>query len=232
MPRPAVPTVSETWNTELAVSQPGDEARGWPFLIFLGGLGAAFGEVHDLVRDTDAGPGWSALLDPARCPAWALPWLAQFAGVKLTPGLSEAEQREQITSPPAFNRGTLDATVAAAQRRLTGGRRVMFIERDGSAWRDLLVTYAAETPDPAATLRDVLAQEVVGRKLVYRTDLGWDIDEMEADQPNLDLLEATYPDLDMLEQHVLGFPLESWIAEPVPYGSFGAREDRAYRRRM
>jgi hypothetical protein len=80
MARPAVPAVSETWYDELATTQPGDEARGWPFLIFLGGLGHTFGPLHDLVRDTDEGPGWSILLDPARCPAWALiDFFASFA---------------------------------------------------------------------------------------------------------------------------------------------------------
>src|SRR4051812_29363271 len=105
MPRPTVPQVAEHLYEELAVSQPGDEGRGWPLLILLGALGKALGPPHDLVRDSEDGPGYSALMDPGRTPVWALPYTAQFAGVRLTPGITEAEQRAEITSPPAFQRG-------------------------------------------------------------------------------------------------------------------------------
>lgn len=201
-PRPTVPAVTDIWYSELGVAQPDDEQLGWAFLIFLAGLGAAFGELHDIVRDTDAGPGWSPVLDPARCPVWALPWLAQFAGVTLTPGAPEAQWREEITSPPAFERGTPGAIIDAAKRHLAAPRSVLLVERNETPWRDLVVTYEPETPDPATTERDVLAQEGAGRKIVYRADPGWDIDQMEAAQTDLDALETTYSDLDALETQV------------------------------
>lgn len=167
MARPTVPAVTEYWYGELAVSQPADEQLGWPFLIFLAGLGVAFGPLHDIVRDTPDGPGWSSILDPARAPVFALPWTAQFAGVHLTPGASEAQQRAEITSPNAFERGSLKALELTAQRRLTGGRKVTILERDGSPWRTTVITYANETPDPAATERDVIAQELGGERITY-----------------------------------------------------------------
>lgn len=191
-PRPVVPLVSELWYNELAVSQPADEKLGWPLLLLLAGMGAAFGELPGVIRDTDEGPGWSSLLDPDRCPVWALPWLAQFAGVTLTPGLTEAQWREEITSPPAFERGTPGAMADAARRHLTGDRRVLLVERNETPWRDLVITYDSETPDPDATERDVLAQEGAGRKVIYRTDPGWDIDQMEAAYTDLDALEAAF----------------------------------------
>src|SRR5688572_9763411 len=100
--RPAVPQVAEDLYDELGVTQPADEQLGWPFLILMAGAAAAMGELPTVVRDTDTHPGWATLLDPTVAPAWALPWLAQFAGVRLTEGLTEDQQRTQITSPPAF----------------------------------------------------------------------------------------------------------------------------------
>lgn len=179
-PRPTVPAVSETWYGELGVTQPADEQLGWPFLIFLAGLGAAFGPLHDVVRDTDQGPGWSILLDPERCPNWALPWLAQFAGVTLTPGATDAEWRDEITSPPAFQRGTPAAIRSSVQRYLTGNKTVTLLERDGSPWRLTVITYTAETTDATAAEAAARSQKPVGVLLTYRVDPGWSVGDLEA----------------------------------------------------
>lgn len=40
-------------------------------------------EVDELVRDTEAGPGWGVILDVDDAPTKGLPWLAQLVGVKL-----------------------------------------------------------------------------------------------------------------------------------------------------
>jgi hypothetical protein len=188
MPRPTVPAVTELLYDDIGISQPGDETRGWPFLIFLGAVGHALGELHDVVRDTPDGPGWSVLLDPDRCPAWALPWLAQFAGVTLTPDADEATWRSEITNPSALRRGTPAALREAAQRTLTGGKRFTLYERVYSAYRDVAITYAAETPDPAATERAILSQKVAGRLFkrpsdgasTIRVDRGWSVAQFEA----------------------------------------------------
>jgi hypothetical protein len=160
--RPTVPDVAERWYQELAVTQPGDDERDWPLLKILGACGSAFGRLHDVVRDTDAGLGWTMLLDPARCPGWALPWLAQFAGVKLVTGSSEAQQRAQITAPPAFNRGTRSGMQAAVAATLTGTKQVRVVERaDGDPYRLAVIT-APESPDTAATARAAAAQKPIG----------------------------------------------------------------------
>jgi hypothetical protein len=179
-PPPAVPAVAESWYDELKVTQPADEQLGWPFLIFLSGLAAAFGELHDLVRDTDNGPGWSPALDPARAPVFALPWLAQFAGVTLTPGADEAEWRDEITSPPAFQRGTRQAIIDATARTLTGNRTVTVYERDGGPWDITVVTYTSETPDAAAAERGARSQKPAGLIMTFRVDPGWDVGTLEA----------------------------------------------------
>lgn len=179
MTRPVVPAVAESWYDELAVSQPADEQFDWPFLRFLAGLAAAFGELHDIVRDTDEGPGWSSVLDPVRAPEWALPWTALFAGVTLTPGLSEAQRRDEITSPPAFQRGTPQAIVDATARTLTGAKRVTLRERDGGPWLITVITYTADTPDAAAAERAARSQKPAGLLMTFRVDTGWDIGTLE-----------------------------------------------------
>jgi hypothetical protein len=202
--RPVVPAVSELLYDELGVTQPGDDTRDWPFLIFLGAVGHALGELHDLVRDTPDGSGWSALLDPDRCPAWALPWLAQFAGVRLTPGLTDSEWRAQITSPPAFRRGTPLGLRDEVQRELTATKAFTLTERYTSPYTLLAVSYTAETPDPAAAQAAAERQKAAGLILTYRVDPGWSVGQMETAYAGQTLadLEGDYATLDALEHHL------------------------------
>jgi hypothetical protein len=168
MTRPIVSDTAELLYDELAVTQPQDEAAGWPLLILLAAVATAMGELPDVVRDTDDGPGWTSLMDPDRCPAFALPYLAQFAGVRLTQGASEDEQRAEIANPPAFQRGTLAAMTAAAKRTLTGDDPfILIIERNGSPYRIGAVTRTTQTPDPAVTLAALLSQKPAGLILTH-----------------------------------------------------------------
>lgn len=161
MSRPVVPDVAEVLYEELAVTQPGDNQRGWPLLIILGAFGTMMGRVAEVVRDNAQGFGWTMLLDPARCPAWALVWLSQFAGVrrKVEAAPDEATQRALITSPPTFSRGTRGAIKAAVALTLTGTRTVRLVSPvDGNPYRRAVITAPAETPDPAATAAAALSQ--------------------------------------------------------------------------
>lgn len=105
--------------------------------------------IHDWVIDTDLGPGWQILLNPAQAPAIVLPWLAQFDGAVLLPSMNEAEQRLTITSPQAFGRGTVPQMEEVAKRWLTGSKTVIITERyTESAWRIQIKTLPGETPNP------------------------------------------------------------------------------------
>jgi hypothetical protein len=166
--RPNVPDVAERWYDELKVTQPGDEGRGWPLLKILGACGSAFGRLHDVVRDTDAGLGWTMLLDPARCPGWALPWLAQFAGVKLVKTATEAEQRAQITAPPSFERGTKVGMQKAVAATLTGAKSVTVLERvGGDPYGLTVIVRTSETPNPAAAQAAAMSQKPIGLLLTF-----------------------------------------------------------------
>lgn len=153
MSRPVVPDVAEVIYNELEVAQPGDDKRGWPLLILVGAFGTMMGRVAEVVRDNAQGYGWTMLLDPARCPAWALVWLSQYAGVrrKVQAAPDEATQRALIISPPTFSRGTRRAIKDATALTLTGTRTVRLISPvNGNPYRRVVITAESETPDPAA----------------------------------------------------------------------------------
>ena len=95
-----------------------DSEVEWSLLKLCNAIGVPFQLVEDLVRDTEDGVGWSALLDLDRCPDEALPWLAQFVGVRVLPSSTPEQQRARIASTDGFKRGTRDAMIGAAQATL------------------------------------------------------------------------------------------------------------------
>jgi Phage tail protein (Tail_P2_I) len=169
----APPASSGSWADELyarlAPIAYADGDNGWALLHFCSSLGTMFQPIRDLVRDSDDGPGWSALLDIDRCPDSYLGYLAQLHGVSLLPqlaGQSDAdyatEMRDWIKRADGLNRGSADAIKAAAERRLTGTKFVEVIERDQDPYALTVVTRVTETPDPAGTYQDALSQKPAG----------------------------------------------------------------------
>jgi Phage tail protein (Tail_P2_I) len=158
-----------------------DDENEWALLVYCNALGAMFQPIEDLVRDSPEGPGWSALLDLDRCPDDALAWLAQFVGVRLLAGSTPDADRARIASTDGFRRGTVAAMIGAARATLTGAGVVVLRERDHDpadtpayAYYLTVITYADETPDPAATARALGAQKPGGLVLDYRTATGQD----------------------------------------------------------
>lgn len=157
-----------------------DEAFGWATLRMCHAVGRWFDPVEELVRASDAGPGWSALLDVERCPDWALPYLAQIAGVSLTHGAPTARWRDEIRDHENFHRGTVEAMVLRARRRLTGSRRVTVIERydepdhpkNDPPYQILFITYDDETPDAPAVLAEIMGGKPAGLRVFHRVDTG------------------------------------------------------------
>jgi hypothetical protein len=64
--------------------------------------------------------GWSQILDINRCPTFALPWLAQFVGVSISPNtsLTKAQQIDQITNRSSLKRGMTGTIVNAIQTEI------------------------------------------------------------------------------------------------------------------
>jgi hypothetical protein len=149
-----------------------DEAFGWAALKLCGALVTRnIDLIYEIVTDSDSGPGWQILLDPSRCPAICLPFLAQFVGARLTPAMTVEQQRDAISNPEGFGRGTPAAMVAVTKRRLTGTKTVLLLERyTGLAYRTKILTLESETPEPAETLADLkLQQKPIGIRLFFNT---------------------------------------------------------------
>lgn len=151
-----------------------DHENDYALAVLCTAIGVMFQEAEDLARDTEDGPGWSMILDLDRCPEAWLPWLAQFVGVVIPAGLPGDQHRAWIQGTDGFRRGTRTAMEAAAAATLTASKTVTFRERWPTPYSLQVVTYQAETPDPALTERALVAQKPAGLVLDYMVQPGAD----------------------------------------------------------
>lgn len=207
MTAPAVSPLAEQVYASLWPLADDDEIQGWALLLLVSLCAQPFAEVDQLVGDTDDGPGWSILFDLDRCPGKWLDFPAATVGARPAEGLDDDQRRAHIRDAGGVQRGTPEALKAEAALHLTGTKHVVLYERDGGAWRDTLITYTAETPDPAAVLAAVTAPAVkpIGRKITHLVYPGWTLDQMEAaysTPSTLSDLEAAFATLNALESNV------------------------------
>jgi len=181
-----------------------DEAnQQYALANFLGAIGEMFQLLDDYGRDQMVGnllaPGWSQVMDINRAPAEVLPWLGQFVGVSVDDSLSEALQRQQIRSVAGWNRGTLNAMIAAAQLYLVGTKSLIVRERDASAcpsqpaYGITFISKTAETPNPTLVLNALMAQKPAGLVLVYEYLAGQDYQKLYTDEASYQATFTTYP---------------------------------------
>jgi len=114
-----------------------DAANNYTFLTWLDGIGQQQQILDNLLRDdTQGNPGWSIVLDVTRCPTYALPWLAQFVGVRFNGATvgNDALMRQAIVNKTGFSRGTPAAIVAAVTPYLGTTGFVNIIERSPDAY--------------------------------------------------------------------------------------------------
>lgn len=175
-PETVPPLVREAWESLGPWAR--EDADVHELLALVDAIFGQIVEVDDLVRDSDTHIGWGRLLDVDVAPAWALPWLAQFVGVTPIFGLDEASQRLRIKEAAGFSRGSVSAIKAAAGQYLSGTRRVELYERDGSAWRFRIRTYASETPNAQAVKDAVAALKPAGLIFIHEVQTGLAIDQM------------------------------------------------------
>lgn len=201
--RPAVGAFAEELYAALEPLAYDDEHLGWPLLSLCAAFGdPLFQEIEDLARDTAEGPGWSSLLDVDRAPADALGYLAQFVGVTIPPGLTDAAQRDRIAATDGMSRGKVTAIVGAAQQRLTGSKTVILRERDPNvsptapAYGLTVITFTGETPDPVATEADIRAQKPAGIKLAYTVLAAQDFEQVRDTYTTFNDLRVAYTDFD------------------------------------
>lgn len=171
-PMPVLNAVAARIYEELTPIAYGDADNEYALAQFVEAWTRPMILIDQIIRDTDAGPGWSTVLDPQTAPDLFLSWLAQFVGVRSVVGEANMSLRNRIESMDGLRRGGPDSMRAAIQRTLTGTQTVIFNERQGGAWKLGIATFAVETPNSNDTLAAILAQKPAGITLTYITSTG------------------------------------------------------------
>lgn len=142
------------------------------------GIYAMFEQVETLTATrSDELSGWANLLDIDAIDTDKLGYLAQFVGVALTPGLSDADQRAWISATTGFARCRPATIITQVQSTLTGTKTVTLRERVPNAWEYTVVTKPSETPDPTYTNQMIQEQkpgpDIVTHLMVESPDYEW-----------------------------------------------------------
>lgn len=126
----------ELWSFLPDFVQVADEAGGYQFLSWLDGTGQQQQIIDNLCRDQNGFVGWSILMDVSRCPAYALPWLAQFVGVRFSSAqLTNVDSmRSAIVAKGNFGRGTPQSIANSLIPYLGPNSYVNIIERYPDAY--------------------------------------------------------------------------------------------------
>lgn len=197
MARPVVSETAEDLYASLEPLAAGDEETDWHLLKFCDALCETMLErIHLLADDRpDGQPGWQSVFDPYTAPAFALPYLAQFVGVSLEPGMTEADQRTAIALPVGWARGTVDAMRVTVQRFLGGSQSVFIDERVGGDAYALAVTVLADEQGdyPSEIERAILLQKPIGLVLTYTSTGGETWAELEGKFANWSGVESGNP---------------------------------------
>lgn len=136
------------------------ELAGPLYPLWLEALVAELEAARYLLEPIEGRPG-TPLSDLATTPYPA--WLGQIIGARIPAGTPTELARAQLQARKTSTRGRPAAIIAAVKATLTGPAQVLLLERyDGRAYQVRVVTYTAQTPDPAATMRAALSEKPVG----------------------------------------------------------------------
>lgn len=138
----------------------GGDDNGWVLLHICEAAARTVQKATEALRHDDIGSGWRRLLDPDRCPSWALNWLAQHAGLdRFPPDLSDQQKRDLIRDAPRLRRGTAPMIRAAAAAFLTGTKTVIFVQRHGGSRQYTTAVRADEAPDQQRVVDELTIQK-------------------------------------------------------------------------
>lgn len=162
------------------------EAEGYPWAVMAAVFAAPLEPLYALLHGD--GVPWAAAFDPELMAEVLEPldalgllpdnfivdmlaWLGQFAGVDSRSGLAAVGQRLRMRETAGARRGSVAAIIGAARQRLVGPdgtpdtATVYLTERvGGDPYSFAVATLASQTPDPAATERDIAEQVPAGRR--------------------------------------------------------------------
>jgi hypothetical protein len=158
--------------------------NGYPLLTLLDAIGSQYAVTEAYTRDDATHLGWGQLLDVNACPADALPWLAQFAGVVIPVGATTSQMQTLITTQANAKRGTASSLIAVLQSFLTGNQTVYLYERTPDPYSLEIVCFQEQMPGGAggatatAALAALLAAKPAGLILVFLVQAGPTWEEM------------------------------------------------------
>ncbi|HUB99263.1 MAG TPA: phage tail protein [Solirubrobacterales bacterium] len=161
----------------LGFHRDGDAENGDALRRFCEAWCAPLQPLYDLVRERDDGTApWGILLDPERCPAESLPYLAQYVGVVITTEMNEEQIRNEITQPTGWRRGQTESIRIATRRTLKpiGEEELLVIVRPRTpeAGRHYVRTLLSQTPEPARTKAVIRAAVPAWEVLDYEAITG------------------------------------------------------------
>ncbi len=199
-----MPTVSadtlRLWEFLPPFVQVQEALNGYLFLQWLEGIGQQQQIIDNLVRDVPINsspptydPGWSVVMDVTRCPMYALPWLAQFVGVRFT-GTQSADQPSMIAaieSESNWTRGTPAAILAAVSAACPVGTTITLIER---------------YPDPYSFLINIAG-----------TGVGFTYSQLAVADPTYALVDAAYSTYGAFPTQSIG-TLQALVNNVTPAG--------------
>jgi hypothetical protein len=161
---------------------------------------------------------WSAVVDPTRCPWWALRWCGQVYGLRLEPQLDawvrpsaavEASWRLAISERVGWHRGHVNSIAAAARAHMGGQQRVSIRERydpdlgaEVDAPYHLSIRISATdllAGRDAAVVRDVLAAVPIGLVAHVEISDALTYDDLPVDHPDYDALGVAFSSYDAME---------------------------------
>jgi hypothetical protein len=129
-----------------------DEDQDFALRKFCEALCTPMQPAYDLVREREDSVGWGIVFDADNCPAYALPYLAQYVGVQITPEMSEEQIRNEIREPTGWKRGQPESLRVATRRTLEGENPLVIIHtRTPSVGTTYIRTLLSQTPDPVRT---------------------------------------------------------------------------------
>lgn len=182
-------TVSQTtldWWNQMGPWRDADLAsglagNGYPLLTFIDSIGSQYAITEAYTRDDPTHIGWSQLLDVNVCPPFALPWLAQFAGVVLPVGATTSQMRALIVGQANSKRGTVASLIAVLQQFLTGTQLVTVYERNPDPYSFIIVCQGSQISGgaggatAAAALAALIAAKPAGliMSFVVQSGLTW-----------------------------------------------------------
>ncbi|WP_370325307.1 hypothetical protein [Euzebya sp.] len=180
-----------------------DAAHGWAYLAVISALAEPLWEIEKIARARDGRVGYAAVFDPDTVPAYALGWYEMTVGLTPAPWLPTDRRRERMKNSPAYIRGGRAAMLAEVRLTLDATRLVHLVERTGiddqyldKPFRQLVQTFAAQTPDPDATTAAVQAAKPGPDIVDYRVIPGQTCGQLAALELSCGEVEAAYADCD------------------------------------